>query len=140
MAMIDTSTKAGARGAKRLEEERIIWLTTVRADGTPQSSPVWFLWDGTEFLVYSQPGRPKLRNIEGNPRVALNLNSDDGGGDVVTVSGAARIDPEAAPVKDNRPYAEKYAEWLSEYGWSPESMSADYSVPIRIRLDSARVW
>lgn len=138
--MIDTSTEAGARGAKRLEGEQIIWLTTVRADGTPQSSPVWFLWDGSEFLVYSQPGRAKLRNIEGNPRVALNLNSGEGGDDIVTVSGAATIDRGAPPVKDNPRYVEKYRESLSRSGWTPESMSADYSVPIRIRPDSARVW
>jgi PPOX class probable F420-dependent enzyme len=139
-AVIDASTEAGARAAKRLEGERIIWLTTVRADGTPQSSPVWFVWDGTEFLIYSQPGRPKLRNIEGNPRVALNLNSDEGGDDIVTVSGAARIDLGAPPVKDNPRYVEKYAESLGRFGWSPESMSADYSVPVRIRPDSARIW
>jgi PPOX class probable F420-dependent enzyme len=138
--MIDTSTEAGARAAKRLLGERIVWLTTVRADGTPQSSPVWFLWDGNEFLIYSQPGRAKLRNIEGNPRVALNLNSDEGGGDVVTVSGAATIDRGAPPAKDNPGYVEKYRESLGRAGWKPESMSADYSVPIRIRPDSARVW
>jgi PPOX class probable F420-dependent enzyme len=140
MAMIDASTEAGTRAVKRLEGERIIWLTTVRADGTPQSSPVWFVWDGTEFLVYSQPGKAKLTNIEGNPRVALNLNSGDGGDDIVTISGAARIDLGAPRVKDNHPYVEKYGESLSRYGWSPESMSGDYSVPIRIRPDSARVW
>lgn len=138
--MIDTSTEAGARAAKRLRGERIVWLTTVRADGTPQSSPVWFLWDGTEFLIYSQPGRAKLRNIEGNDRVALNLNSDEGGDDVVTVSGAATIDRGAPPAKDNPAYVEKYRESMSRAGWTPESMSADYSVPIRIRPDSARVW
>jgi PPOX class probable F420-dependent enzyme len=140
MGMIDASTEAGARAAKRLEGERIIWLTTVRADGTPQSSPVWFLWDGTEFLIYSQPDKPKLRNIEGNDRVALNLNSDEGGGEVVTVSGAATIDRGAPQVKDNPGYVEKYRASFSRAGWTPESMSADYSVPVRIRPDSARVW
>jgi PPOX class probable F420-dependent enzyme len=140
MAMIDASTEAGARAAKRLEGERIIWLTTVRADGTPQSSPVWFLWDGTEFLIYSRPEKPKLRNIEGNPRVALNLNSDEGGGDVVTVSGGATIDRAAPPAKDNPGYVEKYRESLSRSGWTPESLSADYSVPVRVRPDSSRVW
>jgi PPOX class probable F420-dependent enzyme len=138
--MIDTSSEAGARASGRLAEEWIIWLTTVRADGTPQSSPVWFLWDGAEFLIYSQPGRPKLRNIEGNPRVALHLNSDDSGGDILTVSGAARIDQGAPPVKDNQPYVQKYGKALAGEGWSPETMSADYSVPVRIRPDSARVW
>jgi hypothetical protein len=34
------------------------------------------LWDGETFLVYSQPGRQKLRNIATNPRLGLNLNSN----------------------------------------------------------------
>jgi hypothetical protein len=40
--MIDTAIPFGARVARRLQEERIIWLTTVRSNGTPQRSPVWF--------------------------------------------------------------------------------------------------
>src|SRR5438552_1850372 len=29
---------------RRLLDEKIAWLTTVRRDGQPQSSPGWFLW------------------------------------------------------------------------------------------------
>ena len=38
--MLDTTTDAGARAQRRLQEEEIAWLTTVRADGQPQSVPV----------------------------------------------------------------------------------------------------
>ena len=44
--MLDTTTEAGGRAGRRLREEAISWLTMVRADGQPQSVPVWFLWDG----------------------------------------------------------------------------------------------
>lgn len=138
--MIDDSSETGARAARRLDAERIIWLTTVRADGTPQSSPVWFLWDGTEFLIYSQPGRQKLRNIEGNGRAAVNLNSNHGGGDIVTMSGTARIDPAAPKAKDHPEYSTKYAPALAESRWDPGKFSADYSVAVRVRPESARVW
>ena len=33
--MLDESTEFGARVARRLSEEQLMWLTTVRADGTP---------------------------------------------------------------------------------------------------------
>ena len=89
--MLDTTTEAGGRAERRLREEEIAWLTTVRSDGQPQSVPVWFFRDGEKFLVYSQPGRQKLRNIERNPRVDLNLNSNAQGGDVVHVEGTAEI-------------------------------------------------
>jgi PPOX class probable F420-dependent enzyme len=74
--VLDTTTEAGKRAERRLREEEIAWLTTVRADGQPQSVPVWFLWDRNTFLIYSQPNRQKLRNIGRNPRVNLNLNSN----------------------------------------------------------------
>jgi hypothetical protein len=30
--------------ANRLQTEQTIWLTTVRPDGTPVPTPVWFYW------------------------------------------------------------------------------------------------
>jgi PPOX class probable F420-dependent enzyme len=82
--MLDTTSEAGARAEERLRSEEIAWLTTVRPDGQPQSVPMWFLWDGEGFLVYSRPGVRKLRNIEANPRINLNLNSNENGGDIST--------------------------------------------------------
>ena len=55
--MLDFSTDLGRRIARQLESERVIWLTTVGSDNTPQPRPVWFVWDGTSLLVYSQPER-----------------------------------------------------------------------------------
>ena len=40
--MLDTTTESGARAERRLRDEEIVWLTTVRRDGQPQSVPVWF--------------------------------------------------------------------------------------------------
>ncbi len=35
--MLDLDSPAGARTDQRLRAEQILWLTTVRADGQPQS-------------------------------------------------------------------------------------------------------
>ena len=94
-SMIDTTTEFGARVARRLREERIIWLVTVRTDLTPQASPVWFLWDGETVLMYSQPNAPKVRNIAHSAKVALHLNGDVYGSDIVILTGKARIVPDA---------------------------------------------
>ena len=67
----------------------------MRADGQPQASPVWFLWDGTAILVFSQPNAQKLRNLAANPRVAVHLDSDGIGGDIVTIDATAAVDPDA---------------------------------------------
>ena len=35
--------------AQRLTGEGVGWLTTAAANGQPQSSPVWFIWDGASL-------------------------------------------------------------------------------------------
>jgi PPOX class probable F420-dependent enzyme len=131
--MLDTSTAVGAAAARRLETELIVWLTTVSPAGQPQSSPVWFLWDDGEFLVYSLAVTPRIRNIRANRRVSLNLNSDATASDVVTVEGEARIVPDA-PLPSGVPaLIDKYRHLIEEYGWTVDEYAADYPTAIRIR-------
>ena len=100
---IDTSTPFGARAAARLAAETIAWLTTAGKDGTPHPKPVWFLYhDDGDVLIYSRPNTAKLRHIARTPRVALNLDSDGRGGDIVILTGAARID-DSAPASNEIP-------------------------------------
>jgi PPOX class probable F420-dependent enzyme len=88
-AEIDTSTDFGARAARHLEDDQVVWLTTVGPDGTPQPSPVWFLWDGDTVLIYSYPATSKLRNIDRHPRVSPHFNCTASGGDVIILTGDA---------------------------------------------------
>lgn len=129
-----------SQAEQRLRDELIIWLTTASRSGQPQTSPVWFLWDGSEFLVYSLPGTARTRNIEANPRVSLNLDGDGQGGSVVTVEGTARIDPAAPRSTDVPAYAAKYRNKIAGHGWTPESFADDYPIPIRITPTRARSW
>ncbi len=110
--MIDTTSEFGARVAQRLKQEGIIWLTTVRSDGTPQPSPVWFLWDGETFLIYSQPGAPKVRNIARSPKVALHLNGDAWGYNIVILTGDARILEDAPSPTEVPAFVGKYRDDL----------------------------
>jgi PPOX class probable F420-dependent enzyme len=90
--MIDLTTKLGAQAAQRLQQDYIIWLTTVSRDGTPQPNPVWFYWDGKSILIYTQPTSHKLKNISRNPRVSVNFQANDEGDDVIVLTGDASID------------------------------------------------
>jgi len=83
--MIDFSSEFGQRAHKRLSEEEILWLTTIDKQGIPQPRPVWFLWDGETFLVFSQSQAHKVAHIQNRNQVALNLNSTFTGGDVVVL-------------------------------------------------------
>jgi PPOX class probable F420-dependent enzyme len=138
--MLDPSTPKGGRAVARLTDEKIIWLTTVRPNGQPQTSPVWFLYEDGEFLIYSLPGTARTANIEANPQVSLNLDGNGEGGDIVSVEGDARIDSTAAPSDQVAAYQAKYAGHIARNGWTPESFAADYPVAIRVTPRRARVW
>jgi len=138
MLNLDPSTEFGARVERRLSEKWIGWLSTVDSEGTPQPTPVWFLWDGTSLLIYSQPDTPKLRNIERNPRVALHLDGNGQGGDIVVLTGEARLAPDAPPADALPAYLEKYREGIARLGATPEGFAQEYSVPVRMTPDRLR--
>lgn len=115
---IDPASPAG----QRLSTALIGWLTTVSPAGRPQPSPVWFLWQGGDILVYSLADTARIRNIAANPLVSLNLDGDA---------------PSAAEVPE---YLAKYAERFATYGWTPEWFAARYPVAIRIRPTRLRAW
>jgi PPOX class probable F420-dependent enzyme len=138
--VLDLDSPAGARADRRLHTEQILWLTTVRADGQPQSSPVWFLWDGEALLVFSQPDAQKLRNLAGNPRVAVHLESDGTGEEVLTIDGTAAVDPDAPSSDRIEEYLVKYREGIQAMGSTPAELARDFSVAIRIRPTRVRAW
>ena len=128
-----------AHAEVRLRREKIAWLTTVRRDGQPQSSPVWFLWREGEIVVYSKPTTQKVRNVQANPKVAVHLRDVDDGSDIVSIEGAAEIDdayPAAAAIPD---YLKKYRAMIADINMDPGSFAKSYSAPIRIRLTKLRV-
>lgn len=136
--MIDQSTEFGARAARHLREEIVVWLTSVSPAGAPLPNPVWFLWDGEESVaVYSMPGA-RVRNIEANPRVALHFTGDGRGGDIVVLSGRASVDPDAPPVNAAEDYLDKYEQQIDRIGMTPEKFAERYSVPLRIELTRLR--
>jgi PPOX class probable F420-dependent enzyme len=135
---IDTGSEFGARAARRLKDELIYWFVTTGPDETPQPSPVWALWDGDTFLIYSQPDTPKLRNVARRPRVALHLDGDGRGGDVVIVTGEARIAADAPPADRVAEYVGKYREGMRRIGMTPETFARAYSVALRVTPRSLR--
>ncbi len=55
------------------EKKALAHLATVMADGSPQVTPVWFLYDKGRFIVNTARGRIKDRNMTRNARVALSI-------------------------------------------------------------------
>jgi len=132
--MLDAGSEFGARVARRLREEMVVWLTTVTPSGAPLPRPVGFLWDGGDTVsVYSQPGA-RIRNIGRNPKVTLNFDGDGQGGDIVVVSGTAQVDASGPSAAENPAWVAKYANQWAQSGMTPESFAQRFSVPVRIRI------
>ena len=57
-----------------LQAAALAHIATLGPNGEPQSSPLWFGWDG-EFLRFAQlvGADRKRRNLERDPRVALSI-------------------------------------------------------------------
>ena len=124
----------------RLRTDAIMWMTTVTAGGNPQTSPIWFLLVGEEILMYSKDDTARIRNVSSNPRVSLNLDGDGRGGAIVVIEGTARIECAHPPASAMPEYVAKYQPFLDGYGWTPESFSVDYPVPILINPTHLRAW
>ncbi len=131
----DPATPFGERVARRLRDERVIWLTTVDAKGTPQPTLVWFWWDEatSTFLVYSRADAKRLVHISQNPRVAFNLDGNGRGGDIIVITGEAQLSPGDPPADQLPVYAEKYRDFIARGFWTPEHFAELYPVALRIR-------
>lgn len=138
MISIDTSTTFGTRIARQLDDEVVVWLTTISKSGTPEPTPVWFHWNGHELLISSQPDKAKLRNIAARPRVSVNFNATHSGGDVGVLTGDAVIDEKGLTDDELAAYNTKYGDPITGLGLTPAQFHASYSVLIRIAPDKLR--
>lgn len=141
MAAVDFTSDTGKKVLRRLQDEQVIWLTTVREDRTPQSSPVWFLLqDDRSVLIFSQPGAPKVRAIRHNGNVSLNMNSDAHGGNVAILNGHAALGDTSIALDTVAAFVDKYREGIKGLEMTPEQMAAEYSQSIVITLERLRGW
>ena len=60
--------------AKLLRDTKsFIHLATINSDGSPQVSPVWVDFDGTNIVINSERKRRKVRNMKRDPRVSFSV-------------------------------------------------------------------
>jgi len=134
---LDKDNAAWAR--EHLATDVVAWLTTVAADGRPQSSVISFLRDGSTILFYSQPDTPKLRNIARSPLVSFHLQSDPLGDHWLVIEGTAEIDPTIPPMDVHERYRAKYTEPHAHWGLDFTQTALDFSAPIRITATRVRL-
>ncbi len=52
-------------------------VATIGPDGEPQSSPVWYDWDGERVKISQTTTRQKYRNVQREPRISLSIHDPD---------------------------------------------------------------
>ena len=126
---------AVARIQRFLEEEAVVWLSTVRPDGTPHIVPVWFWWDGTSLLVFSKPDAVKIRNLRAGSSVMLGVGDADEDFDIGLFQGRAEILD--VPTAEILPagHLEKYASQMAGIGLTAAEYAETYPLVVRITPD-----
>jgi PPOX class probable F420-dependent enzyme len=136
----DPATPFGERVARRLHDDPILWLTTVDSKDTPQPNPVWFLWDATTatILVYSKAGAKRHEHLQKHPRVSLNFDGNGTGGNIIVLTGEARLSPDDPPANHHPLFVAKYQDSITRSFSTAENFAAQYPVALRIYLTTLR--
>ncbi|MEU1838523.1 pyridoxamine 5'-phosphate oxidase family protein [Micromonospora chersina] len=109
----------------RLADERNVWLCTVRHDGSPHVTPVWFVYADGTWWIGCDARSVKVRNLEADPRVSLAL--EDGTAPVVA-EGVAHLRRGEFPTTVVEAFARKCEGW--DVG-EPEGERLLLEVPVR---------
>lgn len=99
-----------AETERLLEDAQLFWITTVRADGRPHSSPLVAVWlDGALHFSTGQEEQ-KAVNLRANRHVILTTgcNQWDGGLDIV-------LEGDAVPVTDEATLERLAAAWQAKW-------------------------
>jgi PPOX class probable F420-dependent enzyme len=83
-------------------------LAYIATDGTPRVVPIWFHWNGREFVMATPPKAPKLKSLARNPKVAITIDDNTFPNKVLMVRGTARLEPVDGIVPEYAKAAERY--------------------------------
>jgi len=69
----------------------------LRPDGTPQLSPIWFLYENERLYFSSSLSSAKCRHLRRDPRIALCIDAGHPDARAVSISGTAELLTEESP-------------------------------------------
>ena len=83
-------------------------LAYVWTDGSPRVIPIWFHWNGRDFVLGTPSKAPKLKALAKNPKVALTIDDNNFPHKVLLVRGTVRLEPVTGIVPEYAVAAERY--------------------------------
>ncbi len=85
-----------------------MWLCTLRPDGSPHLTPVWFLYVDDGWWISTASRNVKVANLEHDARVSLALPDGDR---PVVAEGLAELHRDGFPSDVIADFASKYGGW-----------------------------
>jgi len=113
----------------RLAAARNLWVATVRPDGRPHLTPVWYVVDGEAVLICISANSVKAANLRGNDRFACAL--EDGNSPIIFEGRARFVEP---------PWPETaHGAFKEKYDWELRS-DPDYDLLIELKPEKWLTW
>ena len=113
--------------ADLLDKPTFAHLATIRPDGSPQSSVMWFAWDGEHIKMTHTKNRQKFKNLNEDPRLALSILDPEDPYRFLEVRGVLES------IEDDDEVASFYKSLQERYGSVYPVHDADVRVVFRIR-------
>lgn len=124
-----TDVKAPETHRDLLERPLFAHLATVRPGGAPQSSVMWFAWDGQRARFSHTRARQKHRNLQHEPRISFHVQDPDNPYRTLEVRGTVEsIEADAD--------AAFYRSLQQRYDFVTEIFDADIRIVITVRTTS----
>jgi PPOX class probable F420-dependent enzyme len=118
-----------AEAIAKLETAQNLWFGSVRPDGRPHLTPVWFVWHKDKIYLSTDPKSVKIDNIRLNPQVVAAL--EDGTHPVICEGTAAIL---------STPYPEALlAEFFRKYEWDVPA-DKQYHMVVEITPSKWLTW
>jgi PPOX class probable F420-dependent enzyme len=119
-----------------INKNRWAVVTTLRKDGSPTSSVIFYARSGDELIFSTTESRLKARTLRRDPRIAVAVLDEGAPHGFVTVEGKASIqdtDVVAGHVEINRAMRQDSA-WEPPEGYA-ERLAADGRVVVHVRAE-----
>jgi general stress protein 26 len=114
----------------RLRRETTLWIATVRPDGRPHLTPVWFVWQDGKLYIAIGTNTQKFSNLQSNQSVAMALPDTD---NVLIFEGHARVVDHETTVSIAELFDDKF-DWDFRY-----DQTADWRL-IQVTPNKVHAW
>jgi len=108
-------------------------LAYIGTDGTPRVVPIWYHWNGKEFVMGTPANAPKLKALAKNPKVAITIDDNVFPHKVLLVRGTVRLESVDGVVPEYALAAERYFGPAQGKAWV-EQLAKTASSMVRVSL------